>query len=297
MRIIYFSDPIDKRKVDIEYEFEYKIAKKIGFDIGLINYEDLVSKDNADNRIKDNLKNLEEAVFRGWMLRPLIYEKMYKMLLKKNIKLINSPKEYKNCHYTPQYYNFIKSSTPKTIWIEEDKISEDLNFIVNEIKVFGNAPVILKDFVKSRKFEWEEACFIPNALDEKKVKGVIRRFLELQGDKLNGGLVFRKFVDLEFLTKHSKSNLPLSKEFRLFFYKKELIQVIHYWEEGDYGDLEPDLNEFTNIAQSVESNFFTMDIAKEVNGNWIILELGDGQVSWLPKTVNVFDFYNNILKL
>ena len=30
------------------------------------------------------------------------------------------------------------------------------------------------------------------------------------------------------------------------------------------------------------SNFLTMDVAQKKDGNWIIMELGDGQVSGLP---------------
>jgi hypothetical protein len=299
MRIIFFCNPMESRKVDMDYEFEYKIAKKIGLDVGLVNYESLVSKFNPDEAIRNisEVRNTEKAVFRGWMLKPELYKKLYLMLLNKNIELINSPEEYINCHYIPYSYDFIKDFTPKTIWIEKEKVLNNLDVVLDLVKIFNNAPIIVKDYVKSRKYDWEEACYIPNASDSKKVKGVTKRFIELQGEDLNGGIVFRKFVDLEFLTKHSKSNLPLSKEFRLFFLNKELIQVIHYWDEGDYGDLEPDLNEFTNIAQNIKSNFFTMDIAKEVNGNWIIVELGDGQVSWLPKTVNVYEFYKNFISI
>ncbi|MEN8908010.1 MAG: ATP-grasp domain-containing protein [Clostridiales bacterium] len=302
MRIIFFCNPMDSHKVDMEYEFEYKIAKKLGLNIGLVNYEGLVSNFNPDaavNNIISSIKNgnNEKAILRGWMLKPKLYEKLYLSLLKKNIKLLNTPEEYRNCHYIPYSYEFIKNYTPKTVWIEKEKVLSNIDTALDVIKDFNGKPVIVKDYVKSRKYDWEEACYIPNSSDAKKVKGVVNRFLELQGEDLNGGIAFREFVDLEFLTKHSKSNLPLSKEFRLFFVNKELIQVIHYWDEGDYGELEPDLNKFTNIAQNIKSNFFTMDIAKEVNGNWIILELGDGQVSWLPKTVNVYEFYKNLIEI
>ena len=70
---------------------------------------------------------------------------------------------------------------------------------------------MLKDFVKSRKHEWAEACFIPSASDRASVERVVRRFLELQDDDLSEGLVFREFVEFEPLGRHPKSGMPLDQ--------------------------------------------------------------------------------------
>jgi hypothetical protein len=48
--------------------------------------------------------------------------------------------------------------------------------------------------VKSRKHEWAEACYIPSAADRQQVECVVTRFLALQGDDLNKGLVFRVYA-------------------------------------------------------------------------------------------------------
>lgn len=42
--------------------------------------------------------------------------------------------------------------------------------------------------------------------------------------------------------------------------------------------------------------FFTVDIAKKSNGEWIIMELGDGQVSGLQE-YNIKDFYIKLIKV
>ncbi|MFK7949571.1 MAG: ATP-grasp domain-containing protein [Saprospiraceae bacterium] len=49
---------------------------------------------------------------------------------------------------------------------------------------------------------------------------------------------------------------------------------------------------FKSVIQNIKSNFFTMDIAKQKNGDWIIMELGDGQVSGLADNVDKALFYN-----
>jgi hypothetical protein len=121
------------------------------------------------------------------------------------------------------------------------------------LRPFGTAPVVVKDFVKSRKHEWAEACFIPSAADRSAVQRVVRRFLELQGDDLNEGLVFREFIEFEPLTRHSKSGMPLTKEFRLFFLDGKLIFWTPYWEEGNYEGLTPPVERFIGVAAGVQS--------------------------------------------
>ncbi|MCF6350493.1 MAG: ATP-grasp domain-containing protein [Flavobacteriaceae bacterium] len=161
---------------------------------------------------------------------------------------------------------------------------------------FGNKPIIVKDYVKSEKHNWNDACFIPNASDKKNVQKIVNRFIELRGDYLNEGIVFREFIELEFLTEHSKSKMPLTKEFRIVFLNKKVVQIFNYWDEGNYDSEKPDIDFFQNIAEKIESNFFTMDVAKKKNGGWIIMELGDGQVAGLPDNANRNEYYNELKK-
>jgi hypothetical protein len=54
----------------------------------------------------------------------------------------------------------------------------------------------------------------------------------------------------------------------------------------------PPLKTFEEIAQRVNSHFFTMDIAKSQDKGWLIVELGDGQVAGLPDNADVKAFYS-----
>jgi hypothetical protein len=156
---------------------------------------------------------------------------------------------------------------------------------------FGDRPVVVKDYVKSRKHEWDEACYIPSASDRESVERVVKRFLELQGDEVNEGLVFREYVDFLPLASHSKSGMPLTKEFRLFFLDGRLLYSLEYWEEGDYGGVSPPTGLFDDVAREVQSRFFTMDVAQRLDGGWMIVELGDAQVAGLPDNADVAKFY------
>ena len=84
----------------------------------------------------------------------------------------------------------------------------DFDAIMLLLTRFGDKPLILKDWVKSQKHHWEEACFISRASDRKGVQKVVEKFLELQGTDLNVGLVFREFIEFEALAQHEKSGCP-----------------------------------------------------------------------------------------
>jgi hypothetical protein len=181
------------------------------------------------------------------------------------------------------------------VWLETDADSLSLNSIMKFLEVFGSAVVVVKDYVKSQKHYWNEAFYIPSASDQNTVERVVRRFIELQDNDLNKGLVFREFVALEPIGKHSKSGMPLTMEFRIFFLDGKPIYATKYWEEGVYTNDIPEIKSFYEVAKLIKSRFFTMDIAKRADGDWMIVELGDAQVAGLPDNANAEDFYTGIL--
>lgn len=294
MKIVFCSEPFSPKEPDFSYQKEVKSALQNGFEYELFSFEDLV-EGNISRAFKF-IKPYETetlAIYRGWMLKPKQYETLYHELKKKNLCLINSPEEYQHCHYFPESYEIIKNHTPKSIFLAYDN---DFSFdeLHKKLSAFGDKPLILKDYVKSRKHEWNEACFIESAANRENVEKIINRFLELQGEDLNEGLVFREFVEFQSLTNHSKSGMPLTKEFRLFFLKGELIFTSEYWEEGVYTKTDLPTEFFAEIAKNVQSNFFTMDIAQKTDGNWLIIELGDGQVAGLPDSADENLFYQSL---
>jgi hypothetical protein len=92
------------------------------------------------------------------------------------------------CHYLPQSYAAIAEHTPRSVWLPiMPGVDADKDRVMNLLRPFGDAPALVKDYVKSRKHEWAEACHIPSAADRVAVEGVVRRFLELQAEDLAGG--------------------------------------------------------------------------------------------------------------
>lgn len=296
MRIIFCADYWNPLHPDSAYETEASIAKKLNLNYSLIDFEALVERQNAARAVRkvEAASTEEVAIYRGWMLKPHVYERLYNELAEKNLFLINTPAAYKHCHYLPESYHVIEGYTPRSIWLKGgSEVSMDR--VMAALRVFGDKPVIVKDFVKSRKHEWDEACYIPSASDRGTVERVVTRFLQLQGEDLNEGLVFREFVEFEPLATHSKSGMPLTKEFRLFVLDGQIISMTQYWDEGNYEYDVPPVDVFSDIVQKVQSRFFTMDVAKGIDGKWRIIELGDGQVAGLPGKADLEAFYQALV--
>lgn len=282
-------------KPDTIYEREVQAAVSAGLKYELVNFEALVDKHDvvaAVKRIKTNATR-EVGIYRGWMLTPQQYTQLYNALGERGLVMINTPDQYKHCHYLPESYGVIKTHTPRTVFLRYDE-NFTIDRVMEILTEFGDKAVILKDYVKSRKHEWNEACYIPSASDRKVVEKVLNRFLDLQGHEVNEGFVFREFIEFQPLATHSKSGMPLTKEFRLFFIEGKLLHTLEYWEEGNYGEIKPPSNLFDDVAKRVSSHFFTMDVAQRINGEWMIVELGDAQVAGLPENADITKFYESL---
>lgn len=295
MRILFCDSGFSPKEVDYMYQEEYDAAKAASISCALISFEAL--KKGALNTALKFVRpasEKEQAIYRGWMLSKAQYELLYEALLVKNIQLINSPEQYAFCHYFPNSYEAIQDFTPKSIFKPLEQ-SFDIKYFSKELKVFGKQAIIVKDYVKSQKHYWKEACFIPDASDLETVEKITRRFIELQDVDLNIGLVYRAFVELEQLTEHSISGMPLTKEFRILVKDGKIIQAFNYWDEGDYEAVAPNLRFLESVIPNIKSHFFSVDIAQQKDGQWIIVELGDGQVSGLPDNADKVAFYKSLL--
>lgn len=291
MSVLFPSEPFESKSVDSAFEEEQKAALGAGLQTHLINAEAL--DEGAYEKAVRRLPQVDAdqtVVYRGWMMAAPAYASFYNVLAQKRFRLINDPDQYRHAHHLPESYSAIRDHTPRTVWTTSGA-SFDLKAVMALLAPFGDTSLIVKDYVKSQKHRWEEACFIPSARDPEAVRRVVSRFIELQDDSLVGGLVFREFVELEPLTTHSKSGMPLTKEFRIFFLDGQRLLAVEYWEEGEYQGELPPKDLFADVAARVRSRFFTMDVARRTNGSWIIMELGDGQVAGLPERLDPSGFY------
>lgn len=285
MRIVFCNDALNPRRVDEAFEREFSTAHSLELATSLVSFEAIAAGDfdEATCRIARR-DSPEPSTYRGWMLTSAQYGALYARLLELNIVLINTPEQYAACHHLPNYYAAISTITPRSLWIPESGYS--VQALRDALASFGTSALIVKDYVKSQKHYWREACFIPDASDATIAERVVERFRELQAESLVGGVVLREYASLAGIGTHPRSGMPLSLEFRVFVLNHAPALTCNYWEGADYPAGAPPLERLLHHVRDVNSNFFSMDVAQKSDGTWIVMELGDGQVSGIPDDTN-----------
>lgn len=210
------------------------------------------------------------------------YDELDKELKMKNSKLINTHTEHLYVADLCQYAEHLEGYTPKThtTWGH-----------------LQEGAWIVKGRTNSRKFNWNTMMY---AEGRTKLLDVIKRLLD---DPFisEQGLVVREYVPLETL-EYSLHGLPITKEWRCFFYKERLLASGYYW--SSHADIynEPLPEEGRKFAEEVAKiiaprcSFFVMDVAQKKDGGYIVIELNDGQMSGLSM-VDPHELYANLVKV
>src|SRR5438045_3836630 len=109
MLLLFCSDPLNPRRPDLAFEAEVAAATHLGIDQSLIGFEALVNDGDPERAVRrvPEQEPTRLAVYRGWMLTPERYTQLYEALGARGVRLINSPAEYRHCHYLPESYSVI----------------------------------------------------------------------------------------------------------------------------------------------------------------------------------------------
>ena len=274
INFLFCNHSLYPRKVDEDYESEYQEAG-LEHSCALFSYEDLQM--GKLSLYGEKISGL--TIYRGWMMKPELYRQFYKLLEEKNIILINTPGEYERYHMLPGWYEDFKDCTVESVWETNGSVE---NILHNAKGLEGS--YIVKDFVKSRKHEWYDACFIKDISDIPNATKVISNFVNRQGEDLVGGIVLRKFEKLRQIGFHEKSGMPISEEYRVFIFAGRVLIIDDYWRDGEsISFTDEEKRWIETIAGKIKSNFVTMDLARKEDGSLIVMELGDGQVSGLQQ--------------
>ncbi|SCY76857.1 hypothetical protein SAMN02910292_02846 [Lachnospiraceae bacterium XBB2008] len=274
INFIFCNHPLYRRTVDEDYEEEYECAK-VRSGCALFSYEDM--EEGKLSLYGDEISGL--TIYRGWMMKPEMYRKFYELVAERGIILINSPDEYERYHLLPGWYEEFKRETAESVWTKGNDL-QDVIGISKEL----NGPYIVKDYVKSRKHEWYDACYIEDASKKDELVKIVGNFIDRQDDDLVGGVVLRQFVELNGIGNHEKSGMPLSEEYRVFILGGRILVMDDYWRKnGETSFTDKEYKWIEQIASRVRSNFVTVDIARKTDGSLIIMEFGDGQVSGLQQ--------------
>jgi hypothetical protein len=201
------------------------------------------------------------------------YQELEKDLAINGSKLINSYSQYNYIADMQNWYQDLDIVTPKT-WFRPEDIPMD------EPGAF-----VLKGATNSRKQLWKTHMF---AVSREHVMDVYGKLLD---DSLpqHQGIYVRQYVELMNYGHDCVTGMPISKEFRCFFYRSTLLCKEFYWSQhvADI-DPKPDVNEIPEeFLRSVSkivcpnTNFWVVDVAQTKTGRWIVIELNDGQMAGL----------------
>jgi hypothetical protein len=289
--IIFPADPLAPTLIDDSFRVELEEAVKQGFETAFVSLEALeqgnitLYANVPGKRVLRTQDSPVVAMYRGWILKPKVYAHLFEQLLTWNIRLVGSPAAYECAHNLPSWYERLKGQTARSVWWEgsAEKCANDLDVISTWLRThFREGAVVLKDYLKSQKHYWHEACFIPDVTDSAHVAAVARRFIELQGDTLVGGLVFREYLPFKRCGVHPRSKFPLAHEWRAFLWKGQVIHLTKMWPNEDYHTYPLDaLSELTRNVMDLP--FVAVDVAQLDDDKWKVVEINDGGIASFPE--------------
>lgn len=269
--ILFCADPLHPGRVDEHFSAEAGAVRDAGGRIGLIDHDALLRGD-VPAAVRRVPPDLGPAWYRGWMVPSARYRDLARALDERGVKLLDPPEVYRRAHELPGWYDRFAAVTPRSVWLPavpgEPPSTEELAALVAPL---GGGPAIVKDYVKSRKHEWDEACFVPEVDDLDATYRVVRRFVELQEDALAGGIVLRTF---ETFT---------TSEARVWWLDGRTIAIGPHPDSPDRYPATPELGRVGPLVAALGCRFVTTDLVRRDDGEWRVVEVGDGQVSDLPR--------------
>lgn len=274
MTVLFCADPLAPTRVDAHFAAQARAVRDAGAAVALLDHDALLVGDLA-TAVRRIPRDLGEVWYRGWMIPAGRYAELADALAGRGVTLRVSPAAYRAAHELPGWYAAMAAVTPDSVWTPWQPGEPPTPAQVAELVApLGGGPAVVKDYVKSRKHEWAEACFVPDLADTAHAHRVVSRMVELQEEFLQGGIVVRRFE--RFARQDGRT-----VEARVWWvYGKPVLAGPH----PDTPDLfgEPDLAEIAPLVAAFGHPFVATDVALRDDGTWRVVELGDGQVSDLP---------------
>ncbi|MCB1308730.1 MAG: ATP-grasp domain-containing protein [Leptospiraceae bacterium] len=216
------------------------------------------------------------------------YAARYHYFLEYNIRLIHSPEEYQRTSFLPIWYPLIEKYTPRSKWFEEfpegSEIESDFTY-----------PVFIKGERQTNRHSRAKSIINSRSeLDNLRIVWKDDSILHWQR------IVVRDFIPLELIVPDDGRSMPKSIEFRTFWWKGHCVSVGNYWTSEAYkvSDLEKEqmLQIAKQVADLINVTFLVVDMAKSLDGQWIVIEVNDGQDAGYAGN-NPYFLWNNVLKL
>ncbi|WP_418955357.1 ATP-grasp domain-containing protein [Streptomyces tritici] len=267
--LLYCADPLDPRRADAHFAAEAGAARAGGGTVALVDHDALLAGE-PERAVARVPRGLGPCWYRGWMIPADRYRDLARALEGRGASLLVTPERYRAAHELPGWYEEFAELTPPSVWTEGVSLA-DVGALARRLPP---GPGIVKDYVKSRKHEWDEACYVPDLHEPAGLARVVGRFAELQGEWLAGGVVLRVFEPYE-------RPASVATELRVWWLDGAPRLVTPHPDGPAAHDPVPAaaLDRYADAVARLGCRFVTTDLARRTDGVWRVVEVGDGQVS------------------
>lgn len=265
---LFPADVFDRRAVDEEFRWQ---ANQLPEDAQVFLLQDTEDPENPWKIIKQDRFNDETTLtMRGWMLSPSKYSALEAYASSVGYTLNTSASAYESAHYLPGWYQLFAEFTPASIWLDP----KQENVMAQIVDSLNEKAYIVKDYVKSRKHEWDTACF---ASSKERLMPVIKEFIRLQdedGNGIEGGIIVREFENFQ-------KDLG---EARVWWVNSSPVLITAHPDNPENMPVITTefLEKLSYPVKALGNPFITTDITVHLDGSLRVVEVGDGQVSGLP---------------
>lgn len=268
--MLFPADALRPRTPDEHFAPEARAARELGVAVALVDHDALARGGAAGRAVSQVPDGPAEAVYRGWMLDSPRYAEFAAALAARDVRLRTDAEQYRTAHELPGWYPALAAVTPESVWTAGTDRA-DLDAARERL---GPGPGVLRDYTKSMKHHWAEAMFVPDLADAAAAWAVAARFHELRED-VQGGFVLRRFEEF-------------GAETRTWWVDGRCVLVGPHPDAPDSDAPDSDAPDLTAVAPLVAGPglpFVTVDLARRADGEWRVVELGDGQVSDRPAAI------------
>ncbi len=201
------------------------------------------------------------------------YADYHRGWLERGVRLIHDPDQHRRASELPGWYPLIEDLTPRSVWFAEPPPAD-------VVEAALGWPIFMKGSRQTSGHRKSLAIVDgPDAYRRAIAAYAQDAILHWQE------LVCRRFVPLRPVGDDEVGDrVPTSFELRSFWWRGELVGFGRYWWEGRGYDVTPAERRAAialgaEAARRVDVPFLVVDLAQDVDGNWLVIECNDGQES------------------
>lgn len=217
------------------------------------------------------------AIWIGYIPDADRYQGIYEAALSKNIVLPNPPELHRLAMEMDRNLPLLDGITPTSVVVSQ---GDDF---VSKAAPLG-FPLFIKGTVQSRKSRGIRACVASSVAE---LSTIVQTLFDLP-IRSRGRVVIREFVRLRH-ERLAPGNFPVGREYRVFVYRGQVLSLGYYWGGQDSlarllpGEESAVRQLALEAAARTRVPYLAVDIGQIESGDWIVVEIGDGQFAGLSQ--------------